>query len=504
MWIPGLGFTYLIEFGARDSRFELPEMRSIRHYEVPDSVGYDGKVYVQIAMRPGLDRTIRSSVSGVAYRARRILLPWVDWVLALGDPRRILWIYALQNVACWLGLAWLIRRWMPLGDWQGCVRWALTLYSFGLIFSVRSSLLDGPCLLLIAAGVALLEAGRRWSGSVVLGISGLGKETSVLGGAALDWPRSRRPAEWLRCAGMAALVVLPLVAWVVILDAWVGRGIDVGARNFGAPLAAMFSKVREILSVIRHGGSEPRAVAVHDLCATIGLCVQLVYFAAVPNVRSRWWRIGASYAALMIFLGTSVWEGYPAAAARVVLPMTLAFNILVPRGRRWIAILLLGNLGVLGSPDLLAPPLGIDYWLTGPARLTIDPATGRSPSVDYAGPNWWNLETQRFGFRRWTRGDAALVVRNPLKSVVDADISFALQSRGSRDVAVTLAGKTLWQGKLGENERVHVRLIGVRLVPGATTLELATDRPPVPPGPGGKRDLSFSILDLRLSVTAAP
>jgi len=59
---------------------------------------------------------------------------------------------------------------------------------------------------------------------------------------------------------------------------------------------------------------------------------------------------GASYAVLMIFLGDAVWESYPSAAARVLLPMTVAFNILVPRGKWWPILLVVGNLGVLASP----------------------------------------------------------------------------------------------------------------------------------------------------------
>ena len=58
----------------------------------------------------------------------------------------------------------------------------------------------------------------------------------------------------------------------------------------------------------------------------------------------------------MIFLGAAVWEGYPGAASRVLLPMTLAFNILVPRGWKWWGVLLLGNLSVFATYDTLRAP----------------------------------------------------------------------------------------------------------------------------------------------------
>ena len=60
-----------------------------------------------------------------------------------------------------------------------------------------------------------------------------------------------------------------------------------------------------------------------------------------------WWRIGIVYCILMGALGPGVWEGYPGAATRVLLPMTLAFNALLPRARWFWPLYLSGNLTVL-------------------------------------------------------------------------------------------------------------------------------------------------------------
>jgi hypothetical protein len=70
----------------------------------------------------------------------------------------------------------------------------------------------------------------------------------------------------------------------------------------------------------------------------------------------RWWRVGAAFAGMMLFLSTPVWEGYPGASTRVLLPMTLAFNVLVPRTGRWLPILLAGNLTVAASVFEFSPP----------------------------------------------------------------------------------------------------------------------------------------------------
>ena len=62
---------------------------------------------------------------------------------------------------------------------------------------------------------------------------------------------------------------------------------------------------------------------------------------------SPWWRIGAAYTALMAVAGASVWEGHPGAIPRVVLPLTVAFNMLLLRERRFWPLFVLGNLAVL-------------------------------------------------------------------------------------------------------------------------------------------------------------
>ena len=73
--------------------------------------------------------------------------------------------------------------------------------------------------------------------------------------------------------------------------------------------------------------------------------------------RSRWWRVGAVFLTLMLVADPVVWEGYPGAYTRVLLPMTLAFNLLLP-GRKWFwPLLVLGNLSVIPGIQALRIPL---------------------------------------------------------------------------------------------------------------------------------------------------
>ena len=330
-YLPGQGFSYFIQFGEKLHGKYLPEVKAVNHYEMPDSAGYDSQWYAQIAIRPHLkDPALAKAVDSLPYRARRILFLWTAWLLGGGSPARVMNAYALQNVVCWFLLAALLLRWFPPVTWGNCARWAAVLLSFGLLFSVKGALLDGPSLLLVAVGMALVETEHPWLAAAVLGVSGLGKDTSILCGAGMRIPYSRNPGAWASWAARAALVLLPLGVWILVLRLWLGRGGDIGARNFGAPFAGLTEKLQQSISLLIAGGY-PSVIAKFDLLVIAGLLAQFFFFAFRRRWHDPWWRIGACYAVLMVFLGDAVWENYPSAAARVLLPMVLAFNISVPR-----------------------------------------------------------------------------------------------------------------------------------------------------------------------------
>ena len=156
--------------------------------------------------------------------------------------------YAVQNIVCWYILAALLLRWLPPTSWGNGFRWAAVLFAFGLIFSVKGALLDGPGLLFVAIGVALIESGRSLSGSLVLGLAGLGKDTSILGASALELPAPRDRRSWARWFGQVALVVLPLVIWEIVLTLWIGRSDHIGMSNFARRVLRPSDKVRSTFS----------------------------------------------------------------------------------------------------------------------------------------------------------------------------------------------------------------------------------------------------------------
>jgi hypothetical protein len=500
-YVPGKGFTYLVMFGGKESARYVPALRNINHYEQEDSYGYDAQYYAQIAMRPWLsNRALRAAVDSLPYRARRILFCWTAYGLALGDPARALHIYAVQNIVCWLLLAVVMLRWFPANSWENFLRWFCVLFSFGLCFSVRGALVDGPSLLLIALGVLLMERGRPWWSAALLGIAGLGKETNVLAAVALPWPRPTF-RDWLMAIVRGLIVLLPLLIWMEVLWFWLGSTGDAGQRNFALPFAAYFTKWGDTIEQWQTEGVG--SVAQWSVLMLIAMTAQWLFFVLRPRWQDPWWRLGASYALLMTVLGDAVWEGYPGAASRVLLPMTLAFNIVLPRGRRlgWWVVFALGNLTVLFSSDTLKPPGRESFRVSGPDELIETSESGRSIEVRFDDAEWFAPERSRLEYWRWSRGTASVTFYNPQPFPVLAEITMDLKSNDERAVTIVSEdGLVLWSGStLRQLQEIRIRR--VRLAPGETVWKFETDQPAEPPANGDPRRMAFSLRNLQITVT---
>lgn len=499
-YLPGQGFTFLIQFGEKMHSIYLPQLKAVSHYEMPDSVGYDSQYYAEIALRPNPgDPVLAKSVDGLPYRIRRILFPAVAWLLGGGDPSRILNVFALENIVCWYLLAAFLLKWLPPVNWSNCLRWAAILFSFGLTFSVARALLDGPSLLLVALSMAMTENDRPWMAAAILGLAGLGKETNVLAAAGMKIGASKEGSRWVNWTARCALAVFPLIIWVVCIRYWAGKTLELGdSRNFAAPFSALAEKMQQTISRLLAEGYP--SVAKYDFLVLIGVLAQFFFFVFRIRGHDLWWRLGATYAVLMIVLGDAVWENYPSAAARVLLPMTLAFNISVPRGRWWALLLLVGNLGVLASADIMKPPGRESFVVIGSSSLRTNPKDGQSVEAIYGTKNWWRVERSRWEFWRWMNGDATIAVHNPQPFVLDAKISFRLRSVDERAARVSLGDKVLWSGMLSPGDAVRVTLDGIKLHPGETVIGFASDRPAAYPGHNDPRRLSFSVRDFEIDL----
>ncbi|MBC8041338.1 MAG: hypothetical protein H7Y06_12405 [Opitutaceae bacterium] len=498
----GKGFTAMVMFGDQFGGHALPELKATPHVVMVNSAGYDGQFYAQIAMRPDLESPeLDDAVDNLAYRARRILFSWTAHVLAGGNAVGALHVYSVQNIVCWLLLGWLLLRRFPPTGWDTFGRWFAVMFSLGLVVSVRSALIDGPAFMVIVIAMTLVEMRRPWAAAIAFGVSGLGKETAILGAVALPVPAGRDGRVWGRWILQGVLVVLPLLLWLLHL-----RGLfadsHLGQGNFSLPFTGFVKKWAEVWNqeLLAGGGS----VFVRSQLSLFSLTVQWLFIVLRPQFHSAWWRLGAVHAVLLIVLGDAVWEGFPGGVFRVLLPMTLAFNVLVPAGRRWLPVLVLGNLSVVTSFFILgAPPVSQDAArFEGPRELMLAPATGKEIGARFDA-RWSEPENANGQRWRWNSGTAEMVVRNPHDFPLVAQASLSLQTIEVREVRLLVDGREYWRGRLEAGQTTRVEVSGIILPPGESVWEFATDIPGRPPAgnPADTRLLAFNLRDCVITLS---
>jgi hypothetical protein len=350
------GFTTLISFGDQFEKTRLPAVVDVPHFVHYQSPGYDGQFYAQLAVEPLLrNRGLDLALDSPSYRARRMLFSWSAYALGLGRPAWILKAYAMQNIVAWLLLAWVLLRWFPPSAPRNALAWVGCLFGVGLIYSVRFALTEGPGLLLIALAVVAIERGRPWLASGLMALIGLGRETNfIAGGLAVD----RLPKSWRDGVGLAMrglLVVAPFAAWFLYVRSVFPPLAASDAANFAAPFSGYFSKWAFTLAQLQ-GSGWWGSWARFNLAALVSLTVQAAFLLARREWASAWWRAGVSYALLMPLLSYSIWEGDPGAIVRVVLPMSVAFNVLVVRSRWFWPLVIAGNLTVFHGIHMIKVP----------------------------------------------------------------------------------------------------------------------------------------------------
>ncbi len=356
LYEPETGLTVLIRFGDAFEDRVLPSVRAVPRYIEEDSAGYDGQFYAQLATDPFLlDPAIGEALDSPAYRARRILFSWTAYLLGLGQPRWVIHAYAMQYIGVWLLLAWVLCHWFPPRDLRSLCLWSGCMFSHGVVVSVTSALPDGPSMLLLALSVLAIERGRAQRAAGLVGLAGLAKDINLLWSAVLIVPDGLKRYGWRDLCVWGGLVGGPMSVWMLYL--LVGDhefGNFAGLRNFGAPFTGYAEKWSVTLAELRGGTWDSFTRA--NLYTMIGFTTQAAVLLVVRDWRNPWWRAGAGSVVLMTFLGPAVWEGSPGASTRVLLPMTFAFNAVLPRNYSFWPLFFLGNLSVLAALETLRLP----------------------------------------------------------------------------------------------------------------------------------------------------
>lgn len=490
-WDPHHGFTRFLQADTATASVSVPVFHEAGAYVHSDPGSYDGNYYAQIATDPTL-RTpeLRSAIDDLGYRARRILLPVLAWTVAGGDPAGAIRAFAWLNILVWLGLAALLWRLFPVEDWRGTIAWTGLLFATGSLLNVRLALPDLAALALTAAAVCAWERRRPGRAAVALALAALARETALLGAVAF-LPRAieRGRSRWSGVPA-AMLAALPLGCWLIYVRVVVGSS-GAGLNNFNWPLVGLGKKTAAIASAF---STEPnRWLVIGSLCAIVALVAQLLYVVLRPARDDPWWRIGAAYGVLMLFLGHAVWgEDLPGAAVRVLLPLGLAFNVLAVRRRAALPWLIAGNLWIVGAP----PVLGIV------PRNADELATGRLNGGSYlvrTNAEWHLVEARGSHRWVWSAHGGQLTVGIRPRASRPLDVTLTLSAFTPREIEIRHEGNTLWRGEVrGKNHRVALPPLRTDAA-GRLTLELSSRAEPLRENSGPQaRLIGFAVSDVHV------
>jgi len=486
-WHPVYGFTEFLQLDASNDDSKIAVFREMPVYVYRDTGGYDGLYYAQIAYDPLLrDPELRPAIDNLAYRARRILPPALAWLAAAGQPAWIVHAYSVLNLAAWLALAALLWRRLPVSDGRSAGAWAGVLFSAGALVCVRLALTDLLALTLVAAALLAAERQRPAGSLGWLAAAGLTRETALLALPGL-WTR-----PWCSWANLrrSAIAAAPLVLWLAYVRWRVGPS-DAGLGNFAVPFAGWWEKWRASAAATRHL-ADPW-LAWTTLLATAGLTVQAAYIVAAPRLGDRWWRLGAAYVVLLAFLGTAVWEDYPGAVQRAVLPLTLAFNVLLVRRRGAALWLIAGNLAVFA---------GLLPFRDVPAdnRELAAARSGATACLVREGAGWYGTESLRLHRWAWGREKAEVEFACWPRTDRTVTLEFSLRSLAPREVTVRQGSRVCWQGSVGRTKTAGKAVVA--LSAGRAELEFSTPTAGVPEDRSlGGRDLAFALDDPKVVLT---
>ena len=341
-------FTSLILFGAEFQDSALTEIKAMKP-AVDSPYGYDGQFYAQIAIDPLLKNPqLQKALDLPGYRAERIFLPAVAYLAGFGKPSIIVQVYALLNLLFWFLLLFGLVHYLHASTVRDYLCILATVFTTGALISVQRALTDLPAAAL-GFYASALSGTAAW---MIISMAILTRQTSVMFLLRFAWPLPKDRAEVISLAIRVALVIAPLFLWLVYIHYTFGPSFQ-NYGHFGWPFRdwALYVYTNwKALSVtplkLDFGSVGTWGWRLFEFLAPLSTMVQVCYFAIWRSPRCAYWRMGVGFAVMFIFLASSVFVEQ-IAFCRVVLPMTIAFNIglMRQRGYTFAFNFLAGNLG---------------------------------------------------------------------------------------------------------------------------------------------------------------
>ena len=166
----------------------------------PNSTGYDGQLYHYVAHDPFLRTGLRKFVDDPRLRYRRILIPALAFILALGQQSRIDPAYEIVFLmAVGLGVYWSCRF---VEDRGLNAAWGLCFLFIPAIPVAMDRLVIDAALAAFTIGILCYADGPQWKLVLVLACAALTRETGfLLIAAALVFPaRTYDSSQYRACA----------------------------------------------------------------------------------------------------------------------------------------------------------------------------------------------------------------------------------------------------------------------------------------------------------------
>jgi hypothetical protein len=310
-----------------------PALAAERVLVFPNTAGYDGQFYHYLAHDPLLHQHFEAYTDNARVRWRRVLIPALAHLAALGSQRYIDRAYFVVVLGfLFLGIYWLSSFCVRHGLHAG---WGLAfLLAPGVAISIERMTID-IALAALAVGLALWAEQRRlWALYAVVLLAPLARETGLLLMAGCV-AAALGERQWKR-AVVFSTAALPCAAWAAYVLAntqtspvpWVSM----------VPFAGIWSGAAATLRLPVGTPDELFRFAVHGL-AFLGILLALLFTGGI--VWQRRSSLGPVEWAAGLFVLLAMAIAYPAvwadsyAYGRVMSPLLLWLAMLGAAWRRW-------------------------------------------------------------------------------------------------------------------------------------------------------------------------
>lgn len=300
--------------------------------------GYDAQFYAVLATDPLLRNPETAEfLDTPAYRAIRVGIPLLAWLLALGHAGLAVYFYQLLCWSMTLAAVALLAHWLK--DSGHSPWWALAAASgSGLATTMLRVTVDGAAAAAVIAALLLHRRRQFLTGNLALVAAALIRETSLLAAAGAALATLRR-AGWLRALSALSLPVAALLAWRGFLMLQAGGEMTAGTGNFAPPLAWVPTALRTL-------SRSPRLWTDPEFWGLAAVVVTLLGLAAGL---ARWLASGAAgltlvaFGALSLVLSEMVFvEVYAYSRVLLLLPL-LTLPVALADGIAWRRRLLMAS-----------------------------------------------------------------------------------------------------------------------------------------------------------------